>query len=266
MNLKFGFLVHNKPVEEYLEYCLRNKLKHLEIDLFNDFNFLESFDEKRIKRVMLMAKKYDVSLSIHPPYLLNLSEKIEIISSANLKYLKRCIVLAKKLGCEFITTYIGNINHQRNFKKARQMALMRAISNLKEAIRECERLKVKLALENTNFMPKDSEIFYLGDNLKDFHLIFSEIDSPYLALCLDLGHSHTNEGVIPYIKRFSNRIINVHYHDNNGFKDEHLNIGDGTINWKEVMKAFNDISYSGPFLSETKDKPEVSMRKLKKYL
>ena len=182
-----------------------------------------------------------------------------------MRYLKYCLKLANVLGAGIVTTYLGSLNNQNDFAKARRQALGRAIENLKEAVRECEKFQVKLALENTNLMPKGSPVFYLGDNLNDFQQIFYAIKSPWLNLCLDLGHAHTNEGILPYIRKFSSKIISVHYHDNNGIKDDHLNIGDGTINWKQVMKAFAKIGYSGPFLSETKESPADSRRKLLKF-
>jgi len=266
MNLKFGFLVHKQPAEKYFEYAGKNGLTHLEIDLFNDHNLLESFTPKRIRRLKSLSLKYQISLSIHPPYLLSFAEKIKMISMANVKYLKGCIILAKNLDADFVTTYLGSIHRQKNFSAARKQALDRAIRNLQEVVKECQKHRVKLALENTYLMPKDSPIFWLGDNLKDFQKIFSEINSPFLNLCLDLGHAHTNEGILPYLQKFGPKIINVHYHDNDGKKDDHQNVGAGAINWKRVMAAFSDLNYSGPFLSETQESPAGSMRKLRKYL
>lgn len=266
MKLKFGFLAHNRPAEKELQYAAKNNLKHIEIDLFNDHNLLEGFSQKRIRVIKNMAEKFQVSLSIHPPYILNLADKIQIISEANLRYLKCCVMLAKDLGAQFVTTYLGSINHQKDFAKARRQALGRAIDNLKEAVKECEKYQVKLALENTNLMPKGSPIFYLGDNLQDFQRIFLGIKSPWLNLCLDLGHAHTNEGIIPYLKEFGPKIISVHFHDNDGRKDDHRNIGNGNIVWKKVMIKFSNLKYSGPFLSETRESPAISKRKLLKYL
>ncbi len=265
MNLKFGFLAHNRPAEKEIEYAAKNGLAHVEIDLFNDLNLLEGFNPERIQRIRELSENHRISLSIHPPYILNLAEKIQIISEANLRYLKYCLKLAKALGAGFVTTYLGSLNSQKDFQKARRQALGRALENLKQAVRECEKFQVKLALENTNLMPPNSPIFYLGDNLKDFPKIFSAIKSPWLNLCLDLGHAHTNEGILPYIRKLGPKIISVHYHDNDGKKDDHLNIGAGNINWKRVLAEFRKINYSGPFLSETKESPPASRRKLLKF-
>jgi sugar phosphate isomerase/epimerase len=44
-------------------------------------------------------------------------------------------------------------------------------------------------------------------------------------------------------------IINVHFHDKRGKNDDHLDVGEGTIPWKEVTTALKKINSSGPFIS-----------------
>jgi sugar phosphate isomerase/epimerase len=262
----YGFVVSDQPVEYYLQFAKNNGLAHLEIDLYKDHSLLESWLPKRIDNLRRKSQEFGVRLSIHPPYTLNLGDKIKTVAKAQVELLKKSIELARKLDAQFVTTYIGSVNNQKGLAAARKQALGHAIDNLEEVLEYCEKNKMKLALENTNLMPKDSELFYLGDNLKDFELVFSKLKSPLLNFCLDLGHAHVNEGISKYIDKFGAKIINVHFHDNNGKTDDHLNLGEGNIKWKQVMKSFSKIGFSGPFLSETKDSPAQSKRKLLEYL
>jgi sugar phosphate isomerase/epimerase len=48
--------------------------------------------------------------------------------------------------------------------------------------------------------------------------------------------------------QLGDRISHVHIHDNVGKKDEHLPLGKGTINWKQVMDKLSD--YKGIFVTE----------------
>ncbi len=85
-------------------------------------------------------------------------------------------------------------------------------------------------------------------------------------MCLDLGHANTNEGPVTYIQNFSDKIINVHFHDNMGKLDDHLNVGMGMIPWKNVADALKKIKFQGPFISECfKSKPHESKEDLLKY-
>ena len=60
---------------------------------------------------------------------------------------------------------------------------------------------------------------------------------PQVGICLDLGHANVTVGVDAAIATMGNRIAQVHVHDNNGTKDEHLWPGDGTIDWPVTAKA-----------------------------
>jgi sugar phosphate isomerase/epimerase len=62
-----------------------------------------------------------------------------------------------------------------------------------------------------------------------------------IGVCLDLGHAHMTVGVPAAIATLNARIIQVHTHDNNGAKDEHLFPGDGTIDWKATAEAINAL-------------------------
>ena len=47
------------------------------------------------------------------------------------------------------------------------------------------------------------------------------------------------------IQRMGKKLYEVHLHDNNGKKDQHLPIGFGTVNWIEVIEALKAIDYPG---------------------
>jgi len=263
MDLRFGFNVVRKPVEEYFDYASEYRLAHLEIDLIRDHSFIETFDEKRINNLRELSEEFGITLSLHTPFTINPSDKIPIIRDANIAYLKRCVSVAHELNTTHITTHIG---YCIGFKHWRQGALVRLVANLKEVLKDCRKFKVKLALENVNPMPEGSELFYLGDNLKDFEFLFSELESPYLNLCLDIGHANTSEGPLAYIQKFGKKIISIHFHDNNGKNDDHLDVGEGTVPWKKVAEALKRIKFFGPFISECfKSKPHEAKDAFSKY-
>jgi sugar phosphate isomerase/epimerase len=260
--MKFGFVVSDQPVEHYLQFARNNGLNHLEIDLHKEHSLLASFTEKRVNTLKAEATKSGLTLSIHPPYTINLAEKTRNIVDQEIDYLRMCVELASKLGAKFITTYLGSVKAQKGLAEARKQALTRVIKNLQIVVDDCAAAKVLLVLENAEVLEKDSDFFYIGDCIKDFEKIFKEINSPFLKMCLDLGHAHVNEGITKYIDKFKDRIVNVHYHDNDGKSDDHLNIGEGNINWKQALKSLEKIKFAGPLLSETKDSPAQSKRKL----
>jgi sugar phosphate isomerase/epimerase len=64
---------------------------------------------------------------------------------------------------------------------------------------------------------------------------------------LDIPHAFTYGGmasVIDYINTFRDKIIHVHWHDNHGKKDEHLPLGEGSMDHQKAVNALKDIGYA----------------------
>jgi sugar phosphate isomerase/epimerase len=263
MELVFGFDVVRKPVEEYFGYATEYGLSHLEIDLIRGHSFIETFDAKRIGNLKGLAEEFGITLSLHTPFTVNPSDKIPTIRDANIAYLKRCVSVANELDATHVTTHVG---YCLGVRPSKQKALTRLVANLKQVLQDCRKLDVKLAIENVNPMPEGSELFYLGDSIEECEFLLSELDFPHMNLCLDIGHANTNEGPLAYIRKFGKKIINVHFHDNNGKTDDHLDVGEGTVPWKEVAEALKRIGFIGPFVSECfNSKPHEARDALLRY-
>jgi sugar phosphate isomerase/epimerase len=87
---------------------------------------------------------------------------------------------------------------------------------------------VRIAVEN---MPRMEFIF--GKEPAEMAGMIELVDRENLGMTLDVGHAHTN-GVLSEFLRMK-EIVHVHIHDNKGRRDEHLQIGQGTIAWVGVM-------------------------------
>ena len=230
-----------------------NNLKHIEINLTQDHSSLESFDCERTAAVAKMAEEHDVTLSLHLPYSINISDIITLIRRANVAYLKDCVELAGKIHATHITAHIGNYYWFPADDWMKRKALDRFIKQLNRIIAECERHTVNIALENVVPIPRGSEFYLLGDCVQDFRYIFSEIDSDCLKFCLDTGHANMAEGVVEYIQNFAEKLVCIHYHDNNKNNDEHLPVGNGSISWPDVVRELHRIEYNGPLISECRN-------------
>jgi sugar phosphate isomerase/epimerase len=263
MDLVFGFDVVRKPVEECFGYAAEYGLSHLEIDLIRESSFVETFGAERISNLRELSEEFGITLSLHTPFTVNPADKIPAIRDASIAYLKRCVSVAHELDATHVTTHVG---YCLGVKPSKLKALTRLAANLRQVLHDCRKLEVKLAIENVNPMPEGSELFYLGDSIEECDYLLSELDSPYLNLCLDIGHANTNEGPLAYIQKFGKKIVNVHFHDNNGKTDEHLDVGEGTVPWKKVAESLKRISFCGPFVSECfNSSPHEAKAALQKY-
>jgi sugar phosphate isomerase/epimerase len=75
------------------------------------------------------------------------------------------------------------------------------------------------------------------------------------GVCVDTGHAY-QAGLTPAgaIGRLGSRVRHLHLHDNHGGPiDEHLPVGDGTIEWEPFFAALEEIDFQGYGVFEFRD-------------
>jgi len=67
--------------------------------------------------------------------------------------------------------------------------------------------------------------------------------------------AHANTTTVPPEKMLEHfgcgLIAHVHVHDNRGARDDHLEIGKGTINWRNVVAKLTQLNYEGILIDES---------------
>ena len=247
---RFGYSIYDIPVEECIDYALKNDFSHFEIELSPKHSNLTSFTRKRIHKLKDISEKHSFTYSLHPPSSTNLGHSVKFLHDKNIRYIKKCIELGAELGVTHITLHLGNFVGHTCMRLYRKAALNQVIDSLKILIEFSAQKNIILGIENSAKLHIGSDIELLGDNVNDFDIIYSQINSPFIKLCLDIGHANLNEGALQYLELFEDKICCVHYHDNFGLKDEHLQIDSGNINWADIMMALKKICYNGLFISE----------------
>src|SRR4051812_35526888 len=71
-----------------------------------------------------------------------------------------------------------------------------------------------------------------------------------IGFCFDVGHAHFGQGVRASFETMKDKIRSTHLHDNHGERDEHLWIGEGTIDWSEAMALLRRTPHSPAMLLE----------------
>jgi len=74
-------------------------------------------------------------------------------------------------------------------------------------------------------------------------------------MTIDFGHAHTMGKVNDFLKVIRSA-SHIHIHDNHGQSDEHLAIGDGTVDWKRLAPVLIR-EYSGVVVVEGRSIPEA---------
>ncbi|HJJ60709.1 MAG TPA: sugar phosphate isomerase/epimerase, partial [Methanocorpusculum sp.] len=90
-----------------------------------------------------------------------------------------------------------------------------------------EAVGVKASLEN---MPNLDDFF-----CRDPYELDGLVDSTGMGTVFDVGHANTNGNLNDFCKVILPNASHLHIHDNNGVRDEHLPLGEGSIPWDKIM-------------------------------
>lgn len=172
-------------------------------------------------------------------------------------YTKKCIDLARVLGCPTVSITSGPIQPESTPEEG--------IESLKAALMEiiahAEEMNVKIGLEY--------EPGLLIESGSELSCLINEIGSEFLGANLDLGHSHLlGEDAESTVKLLQGRIFHVHIEDIKGRKHLHLIPGTGDMDFKKLLSLF-EKSYMGFITVElypNSHKPEEAARKTLEFL
>ncbi len=98
------------------------------------------------------------------------------------------------------------------------------IRSLKSILSFAEDIGVTAGLEN---MPARTSAFM--QRIDEFER--AEEEGLIFKIVLDVGHANTHSLVKALVERYKHKIIHVHLHDNMGQEDQHLVMGQGTVDW-----------------------------------
>jgi sugar phosphate isomerase/epimerase len=232
---------------------------NLELDLFEicpeyeELGFETLSPEKRSGGLEL-AKSYDVGFTVHAPW----CEPLSTISSVNvgirrefIRQVEESLKLAYDLEAPVVTVHGGAESLMSYWYPGRAWENM--VASLKEALELASELGVDLCVENLP-VPygalKTLGAFLLTD-AAEFCRLFEEIGHERLKVTFDFGHANIGRGDIDgLIDRLGERFGCLHIHDNDGSADQHLPIGQGTINFPKYLKKLEALGYRRPYILE----------------
>lgn len=204
-----------RSFEECLDIATKDGFKLMEILCEGPYwprNVLNHVDGLEI------FSSYDLDIFLHAPTIdLNPASLNPGIRDETLRQLEETLDLAVKIGAKAITTHPGLIHRLED--RVRDMAKYYSIETLTEANKYAEDVGVIFSVEN---MPHRYAYFC---NTAQEHAYF--LDKCGCHATVDLGHANTNEDPESFLE-----LENTYYYhlsDNNGEKDQHLPIGEGTL-------------------------------------
>ena len=229
--MKIGFstlALFMSPLEDCLKTATKDGFQLMEILCEGPYwprNALE-MDNK----VYEAFYSYDVDVFLHSPTIdLNPGSLNPGIREETLKQLKETIDFAVEINAIAITTHPGLIH--RFEERVRNYGMDHAIETLKNVNDYALERGIKFSVEN---MP--NKYAYFCNSAEEHQFFINECGS---YATVDTGHANTSEDVGAFFKM--DKIVYYHLNDNNGEKDQHLTLGEGTFDLKLLDKVDNGI-------------------------
>ena len=227
------FCLH-KPFEEALTDIVLARTNCIELT----DEGLHALTQQRVERLLELKSSYGLRYALHAPFAnINIAASDAIVREAILRRIETSIQWASALDAEALVFHPGATTALEHFYPGAAWGLnLQAVRRLLNFAGD---YGVPAMIEN---VPEPFP--FLMKSVRDFERFYDEVGLD-LKIVLDIAHSNLRDETEEFIRRFGDRIGHIHVSDNHGQMDEHLQLGEGSINWKEMMAAVKASPFNG---------------------
>lgn len=195
-------------------------------EIYIDGEYLDA-DPGDLKEIRKRFTEQGLTITLHGPYAgLNPGSADEDKRIYTAERYRQAFRVASYLRPKTIVLHAGY--SERTFKGDFDLWLSQGMKTWPEFVQEAARINTTIAAENI-FEKKP-------DSLKR---LVESINSANFRLCIDTGHLNIFSAVEmeEWFKELGPYIAEVHLHDNRGSVDDHLPLGEGSIDFKTLFGA-----------------------------
>lgn len=243
MNMKLGFST--------LALFMKENSEIVSIAKKHGFDMIEILREEPItNRDNMEFKESGLDIRIHAATVdINIASLNSGIRRESIRQMIECAHHAEKIGAKTVTIHPGRIG--RIDSRIRKYALDILVDSVGEIIDSTD---VEISLEN---MPKRRS--FLANTTDELERLQQDTGC---YLTIDTGHANTTDSLEEMLEL--KNISYCHIHDNNGLKDEHNTLGEGTLNLDCLRKIRHGIIEINDFDKVLKSKEVIDNLTLKK--
>ncbi len=185
-----------------------------------------------------------INLALHTLSGVNVAEISPYMSDAVDQYLRTYIDVAAVAGATWIVVHGGY--HFTDDYDVRRAA---SVERLKRAGDHAEKAGVTLLLENLNREPDQAEVKYLCSTLEECQYYFDRLESEKIRWSFTANHAHLWPiGIDGFLDALDlTRCDEVRLADCRGHVEEHLQPGDGTIDFAAMFKRIEGMGFKGHY-------------------
>lgn len=233
--------------ENFIQKVKRFDIDYIEFKADPPNFFPLDLDDQKIELIKEKLSSYDIKPIVHTTiYDVNLASLNPTIREASVKTTLDCLNLTKRLGAEILVVHGGNLpsNYPRKSMEDAKRSLLLSLQGLVEVAEES---KIIIGLEN------NAKGFNVGMiKNQDEHLFFLErINSKFLKAVFDIGHANLyGVSIEDWARKIKDFLVEIHLHNNQGVKDVHLPLDQGTIDIEKFLELIDELDISVPLILE----------------
>ena len=234
---KFGSVTNpTASVLKEIDIIGKSGFDYVEINIEEPLGFPEVLFKNK-DEIRSLLKAHGMFAIAQAPWWAELGTLHEVVRKAWIKRMKEIIDISNKLGIKNLNLH----SHARGMvlinQKTKKQVLDNYVLTLEQLLEYSRKNKIILTFENT------AERLEITD-YDDYKYIVDRVKE--IPLVLDIGHAlihWRNKGIVKFIRTFGDRIETVHFHDNNGKRDQHKPIGTGILDYKRIVAELKKINF-----------------------
>ncbi|MDD7910311.1 sugar phosphate isomerase/epimerase [Pseudovibrio exalbescens] len=242
--------------DEHREWMLE-KQRPLELQDFVPGDVLNGNWEHLADEVLAKLEGFDGPLGIHGPFWnLDISAADPDIRKVVQKRLDQGLEVCRKIKATHMVVHSPYTNWDHHnldqYDQGHAFKLECIHENLRAAVAKAEDIGCTLMIENIEDVDPNVRV----DLVKSFN-------SDAVAVSLDTGHAyyaHGSTGAPPvdyYVKAAGALLKHVHLQDADGYADRHWAMGEGTLKWEPLFRAFQKYTNHPRLIIELANNKEL---------
>lgn len=228
--------LNSKSVLESVEELERAGFDTIELM----YEYPHYFNPQEIKKL----KNKKLSFSLHAPFMgVMLAHLNPDFAKPQIKLIEQSLQAAIEIGCSHYVMHGGLIPSTYSIienPELREYFVELFIKRFKGLLQKYSKMGIKIVIENLS-NPQE-----IGGEIKDILKIQEAI--PEIGFCFDIAHSELQKQTDEILNKL--KIDHVHASDNNFQSDQHKVIGEGKINFKEIISKLKTKGLQGKIILE----------------
>lgn len=229
--MKIGMM--NDPARNLIDeitFAGENKFDFIDLTIEPPKAQIENIDPDKI---LSLCKKYKLAIIGHTNFYLPWASPIKRLKDASIQEFSEHLMKFGSLGVMLVNIH----PHWYQPNSTKEEITERIIESLMRLAAIAKRYNIRLMLENqpNGFLNTPESLLPIFAQVRD------------LYFHLDVGHAQVaGKGknlTKDFLKYYKDKLAHVHFSDNKGSSDDHLPIGSGAIDWKDVIKLLDKIGY-----------------------